>query len=137
METILQAHLIVDQAPASFQLICKINLFARFGNCVKSFRSRKKYAPFCGVGVLVLRVQDSNAMKDKFACAIFVIWIMHRELDGTFVSVSNHCLIDRAWQNMERNPNRFSEKDCRIACCYDPNCMVAKSSQIFQPRVIS
>ena len=24
---------------------------------------------------------------------------------------------------MERNPNRFSEKDCRLACCYDPNCM--------------
>ena len=26
--------------------------------------------------------------------------------------------------NVERNPNRFSEKDCRIACCYDPDCMV-------------
>jgi len=25
-------------------------------------------------------------------------------------------------QGMERNPNRFSEKDCRTACCYDPNC---------------
>ena len=25
---------------------------------------------------------------------------------------------------MERNPNRFSEKDCRMACCYDPDCMV-------------
>ena len=24
---------------------------------------------------------------------------------------------------MERNPNRFSEKDCRLACCYDRNCM--------------
>ena len=25
---------------------------------------------------------------------------------------------------MEHNPNRFSEKDCRIACMYDPNCYV-------------
>ena len=24
---------------------------------------------------------------------------------------------------MERNPNRFSPKDCRIACCYDSNCL--------------
>ena len=24
---------------------------------------------------------------------------------------------------MERNPNRFSPKDCRIACCYDPTCL--------------
>ncbi len=24
---------------------------------------------------------------------------------------------------MERNPNRFSEKDCRMACCYDPTCI--------------
>ena len=24
---------------------------------------------------------------------------------------------------MERNPNRFSEKDCRLACCYDRTCM--------------
>ena len=24
---------------------------------------------------------------------------------------------------MERNPNRFSEKDCRLACCYDPTCL--------------
>ena len=26
-------------------------------------------------------------------------------------------------EGMERNPNRFSEKDCRMACCYDPTCM--------------
>ena len=26
-------------------------------------------------------------------------------------------------QNMERNPNRFSPKDCKIACCYDPTCL--------------
>ena len=25
--------------------------------------------------------------------------------------------------NMERNPNRFSPKDCHIACCYDPTCL--------------
>ena len=25
---------------------------------------------------------------------------------------------------MEHNPNRFSEQDCRLACCYDPNCLV-------------
>ena len=25
---------------------------------------------------------------------------------------------------MEHNPNRFSEKDCRTACCYDPDCLV-------------
>ena len=25
---------------------------------------------------------------------------------------------------MEHNPNRFSPKDCRIACSYDPNCLV-------------
>ena len=25
---------------------------------------------------------------------------------------------------MEHNPNRFSEKDCRVACCYDPTCLV-------------
>ena len=25
---------------------------------------------------------------------------------------------------MEHNPNRFSEKDCRLACCYDPECLV-------------
>jgi beta-galactosidase/beta-glucuronidase len=24
---------------------------------------------------------------------------------------------------MEGNPNRFSEKDCRTACCYDPDCL--------------
>ena len=32
---------------------------------------------------------------------------------------------------MERNPNRFSEKDCRIACCYDPNCMVTKLTKTY------
>eukprot|EP00756_Hemistasia_phaeocysticola_P022968 Hpha_TRINITY_DN15865_c4_g5::TRINITY_DN15865_c4_g5_i1::g.188348::m.188348/K01190/lacZ; beta-galactosidase len=26
-------------------------------------------------------------------------------------------------EGMERNPNRFSEKDCRMACCYDSTCV--------------
>ena len=35
---------------------------------------------------------------------------------------------------MERNPNRFSEKDCRMACCYDPNCMVWQAFPIAYGR---
>jgi hypothetical protein len=35
---------------------------------------------------------------------------------------------------MERNPNRFSEKDCRMACCYDPNCMVWQAFPIENGR---
>jgi beta-galactosidase/beta-glucuronidase len=35
---------------------------------------------------------------------------------------------------MERNPNRFSEKDCRTACCYDPNCLSWQAHNIADGR---
>lgn len=35
---------------------------------------------------------------------------------------------------MEHNPNRFSEKDCRTACCYDPDCLVWQASPIEKGR---
>ena len=35
---------------------------------------------------------------------------------------------------MEHNPNRFSEKDCRIACCYDPECFVWQAFPIEKGR---
>ena len=35
---------------------------------------------------------------------------------------------------MEHNPNRFSEKDCRTACCYDPDCLVWQAFPIEKGR---
>lgn len=37
-------------------------------------------------------------------------------------------------EGMEHNPNRFSEKDCRIACCYDPRCMAWQAFPIAKGR---
>ena len=36
---------------------------------------------------------------------------------------------------MEHNPNRFSEQDCRLACCYDPNCLVWQAFPIAKGRM--
>eukprot|EP00966_Prymnesium_polylepis_P053790 1243147-Prymnesium_polylepis.1 len=35
---------------------------------------------------------------------------------------------------MEHNPHRFSEKDCRTACCYDPSCLVWQAFPIEKGR---
>jgi beta-galactosidase/beta-glucuronidase len=35
---------------------------------------------------------------------------------------------------MERNPNRFSQKDCRTSCCYDPNCLSWQAYNIANGR---
>lgn len=32
-------------------------------------------------------------------------------------------LTDMVCTGMEHNPNRFSVKDCRLGCCYNPNCL--------------
>ena len=35
---------------------------------------------------------------------------------------------------MERNPNRFSERDCKTACCYDPNCFAWQAFPLSKGR---
>ena len=34
-------------------------------------------------------------------------------------------------EGIEHAPNRFSLKDCRLACAYDPNCLVWQASLLF------
>jgi len=38
-------------------------------------------------------------------------------------------------EGMEHAPNRFSLKDCRIACSYDPNCLVWQAFPIEHGRL--
>ena len=45
-------------------------------------------------------------------------------------------------EGMESAPNRFSMKDCRLACAYDPNCMVWQAfpivrSVISEPALVT
>lgn len=67
-------------------------------------------------------------------------WRFHYGDDGPPRSGPGTCafevdLRDRPLcDGMERNPNRFSEKDCQLACCYDPNCYVWQAYPISKGR---
>jgi hypothetical protein len=88
------------------------------------------FSPHPGGGIRALSLPDPHS---RYTVPFQYGWRFHYGDDPSSPPLSGpgHCstAFEKNLQDysicsgMERNPNRFSEKDCRLACCYDPNCM--------------